>query len=115
MDTVNSFSALDSPDRVAEDLVPYLSNLHIKDFDITRVDHQMGFIVLGKPAGYGKLNIPALLERIRGQNRIRPLYWSLDSIYRNRRTDRSARAKMVRGKSDVSKNATFAGIGDTDV
>jgi len=64
MDTVNSFSALNSPDEVIRDLTPYLVNLHIKDFEITRVDHQMGFVVLGQPAGYGKLNIPELVARI---------------------------------------------------
>ncbi|QHT63309.1 sugar phosphate isomerase/epimerase [Paenibacillus lycopersici] len=61
LDTVNSFSALDSPDTVIRDLSPYVVNLHVKDFDITRVDHQMGFAILGKPAGHGKLNIPGLL------------------------------------------------------
>ena len=65
MDTVNSFSALDSPDQVIQNLTPYIVNLHIKDFDITRVDHQMGFVVLGTPAGYGKLNIESLLSTIR--------------------------------------------------
>lgn len=69
LDTVNSFSALDCPDRVIEDLVPYISNLHIKDFDVTRIDHQMGFMILGKPAGYGKLDIPSLLERIAKENK----------------------------------------------
>lgn len=62
LDTVNSFSALDSPSTVVRDLIPYLINLHIKDFDIARADHQMGFVVLGKPAGYGKLDIKGLLE-----------------------------------------------------
>ncbi|TLS51007.1 sugar phosphate isomerase/epimerase [Paenibacillus antri] len=69
LDTVNSFSALDAPDRVIADLTPYLINLHIKDFDITRIDHQMGFVVLGTPAGYGKLDIPRLLTTIREQGK----------------------------------------------
>ncbi|GLX70956.1 sugar phosphate isomerase/epimerase family protein [Paenibacillus glycanilyticus] len=65
LDTVNSFSALDSPDTVIQDLSPYVINLHLKDFDITRVDHQMGFMVLGRPAGYGKLDIDGLMQTIR--------------------------------------------------
>lgn len=69
LDTVNSFSALENPDRVIADLVPYILNLHIKDFDVTRVDHQMGFLVLGTPAGHGKLNIPRLLETVRSQGK----------------------------------------------
>jgi sugar phosphate isomerase/epimerase len=69
LDTVNSFSALDAPDRVVEDLTPYILNLHLKDFDISRVDHQMGFVVLGTPAGSGKLNIPKLLSAVRASGR----------------------------------------------
>ncbi|MBC8081173.1 MAG: sugar phosphate isomerase/epimerase [Gorillibacterium sp.] len=65
LDTVNSFSALDCPKTVIKDLLPYVVNLHLKDFDITRVDHQMGFVVLGKPAGCGKLDIPSLLADLR--------------------------------------------------
>jgi sugar phosphate isomerase/epimerase len=69
LDTVNSFSALDCPKTVIQDLSPYVINLHLKDFDITRVDHQMGFMVLGKPAGYGKLDIDGLLQTIRNSQR----------------------------------------------
>ncbi|ACT02298.1 sugar phosphate isomerase/epimerase family protein [Paenibacillus sp. JDR-2] len=69
LDTVNSFSALDSPQTVIQDLSPYVINLHLKDFDITRVDHQMGFMVLGKPAGYGKLDIDGLLQTVRDSHR----------------------------------------------
>ncbi|WP_168122141.1 sugar phosphate isomerase/epimerase [Paenibacillus sp. HB172176] len=63
LDTVNSFGALDDPQRVFEHLMPYVRNLHIKDFTIERVSHAMGFEILGTPAGYGKLNIPDLLRR----------------------------------------------------
>ena len=67
LDTVNSFGALDDPERVIEDLLPFVRNLHIKDFTIERVSHAMGFEVLGTPAGYGKLDIPELLIRIAEQ------------------------------------------------
>lgn len=36
-------------------------NLHIKDFAITRIQHQMGFEILGTPAGSGRLDIKQLL------------------------------------------------------
>ncbi|WP_435171357.1 sugar phosphate isomerase/epimerase family protein [Paenibacillus glycanilyticus] len=62
LDTVNSFGALEGPEEVIRELLPYTINLHLKDFDIVRVDHQMGFTILGKPAGYGKLNIEKLLK-----------------------------------------------------
>lgn len=45
-------------------LIPHTVNLHLKDFDIRRVDHQMGFVITGTPAGSGRLNIPDLLERV---------------------------------------------------
>lgn len=64
LDTVNSFGALENPETVIDRLVPYLVNLHIKDFDIKRVDHQMGYTILGTPAGAGKLNIGYLMDRI---------------------------------------------------
>lgn len=69
LDTVNSFSALDCPRTVIQDLSPFVINLHLKDFDITRADHQMGFKVLGKPAGYGKLDIGGLLKEVRNGQR----------------------------------------------
>lgn len=69
LDTVNSFGALESPDQVISVLTPYVVNLHIKDFDISRVDHQMGFTVLGTPAGYGKLNIPDVLFTLRSHHK----------------------------------------------
>jgi sugar phosphate isomerase/epimerase len=69
LDTVNSFGALESPDLVIQALAPYVINLHIKDFNISRVDHQMGFVVLGTPAGAGKLNIDRLLQIIHNEKR----------------------------------------------
>jgi sugar phosphate isomerase/epimerase len=62
LDTVNSFSALESPDQVINALTPYIVNLHIKDFEIQRIKYQMGFEVLGTPAGCGRLDIPKLVE-----------------------------------------------------
>ncbi|MDI4645142.1 sugar phosphate isomerase/epimerase family protein [Cohnella hashimotonis] len=69
LDTVNSFSALDSPREVIGNLMPYLLNLHLKDFEIKRVEHQMGFVITGTSAGLGKLNIPNLLDEVRRQRK----------------------------------------------
>lgn len=69
LDTVNSFGALESPKEVIRALSPYILNLHIKDFDIVRVDHQMGFTVQGTPAGAGRLNVPQLLAHLRALNK----------------------------------------------
>lgn len=64
LDTVNSFGALETPERVAEVLAPHCLSLHVKDFNIRRMDHRMGFYIEGAIAGSGKLDIPSLLARI---------------------------------------------------
>lgn len=69
LDTVNSFGALECPKQVIDDLVPYIINLHIKDFDIKRVKHMMGYEILGAPAGSGKLDVDVLIKSILKQSR----------------------------------------------
>jgi sugar phosphate isomerase/epimerase len=64
LDTVNSLGAGEGIDAVCEILAPLTVNLHIKDFVIERVPHQMGFAVRGCPAGAGALDIPSLLARL---------------------------------------------------
>ncbi len=66
LDTVNSFGALEGPDVVVTALGPYVVSLHIKDFIVRRLPHQMGFEVTGAPAGQGMLDVPWLLEALRG-------------------------------------------------
>jgi 3-oxoisoapionate decarboxylase len=69
LDTVNSFGALEGPEAVVETLGPLTVNLHVKDFAIERVSHAMGFVIEGKPAGCGRLNVPWLLEKLRAFGR----------------------------------------------
>jgi len=64
LDTVNSFGALEGPDVVVETLAPYTVNLHVKDFVVQRVPHSMGFVVEGRPAGEGMLDVPWLLSEL---------------------------------------------------
>jgi sugar phosphate isomerase/epimerase len=66
LDTVNSFGALEGPEVVLKVLGPLVVNLHVKDFAIFRAGHLMGFIVEGRPAGRGRLNVPWLLEELHG-------------------------------------------------
>jgi len=66
LDTVNSFGALEGPEVVLRALGPLVVNLHVKDFSIFRADHMMGFTIEGRPAGKGQLNIPWLLQELRG-------------------------------------------------
>jgi 3-oxoisoapionate decarboxylase len=65
LDTANSIGCLESVETVLKVLGPRIVNLHIKDFEIFRPRHQKGFIVEGRPAGRGRLDIPGLLTRLR--------------------------------------------------
>ena len=64
LDTVNSFGALEGPEVVVDTLGPYVVNLHLKDFAIRRVPYLQGFLVEGRPAGQGMLNVPWVLEKL---------------------------------------------------
>jgi len=61
LDTVNSFGTIEGPETVIRTLGPFVVNLHLKDFCIERIYHNMGFVIKGTPAGCGRLNIPNLL------------------------------------------------------
>ncbi len=65
LDTVNSLGALEPPNEVIDVLLPHALNIHVKDFDIVRADHKMGFLVVGTPAGQGRLDIADILARAR--------------------------------------------------
>jgi sugar phosphate isomerase/epimerase len=65
LDTVNSLGCLEGPEVVVRNLARYALCLHIKDFTIRRVAHQMGFVVEGCAAGTGRLNVPWLLEALK--------------------------------------------------
>jgi len=69
LDTVNSFGAREGPEVVADTLAPFTVNLHVKDFTVRRVDHQMGFVVEGRPAGQGRLDVPWLLRKLSAAGR----------------------------------------------
>lgn len=62
LDSVNSMGAGEGVSEVLRTLAPHTINLHLKDFRVCRVDHKMGFLVEGLPAGQGLLNIPALVS-----------------------------------------------------
>jgi len=64
LDSVNSMGAGEGFEPVAEILIPYTINLHLKDFSIRRVSHKMGLIIEGTPAGSGMLNISDLIFKL---------------------------------------------------
>ena len=65
LDTANSIGAGEGLATVLSELAPLVFNLHIKDFQISRLSHQMGFSVEGRPAGDGMLDLPVLLDELR--------------------------------------------------
>lgn len=65
LDSVNSMAIPEGWRHVSLALAPYTLCLHIKDFAIFRAWHMMGFILEGRPAGKGQLDIPWLLETLR--------------------------------------------------
>lgn len=64
LDSVNSMGAGEGFETVAEILLPYTINLHLKDFSIRRVSHKMGLLIEGTPAGSGILNIEDLISKL---------------------------------------------------
>jgi len=68
-DTANSYGAGEGIEQTLQVLLPYISNLHVKDFSIRRLQpHGMGFLIEGTPAGQGMLQIPRLLEMVSKQH-----------------------------------------------
>jgi sugar phosphate isomerase/epimerase len=69
LDTVNSFGALEAPEVVVETLAPWVVNLHVKDFSVCRATHNLGFVIEGRPAGQGRLDLPWLLGQLQEAGR----------------------------------------------
>jgi len=65
LDTVNSLAIPEGWREVATILAPYTMCLHVKDFIVQRAWHMMGFVVEGRPAGKGQLDIPWLLATLK--------------------------------------------------
>jgi sugar phosphate isomerase/epimerase len=68
LDSVNSMGIGEGMETVVQNLAPYTVNLHVKDYTVRRVSHNMGFVVEGVPAGKGMLNLPHLLEKLSPYN-----------------------------------------------
>jgi sugar phosphate isomerase/epimerase len=66
LDTANSLGCGEDVYSVLGELAPRVVNLHIKDFQVTRLPHHKGFAIEGAPAGRGRLDVPAVLEALRG-------------------------------------------------
>lgn len=71
LDTANSLGAGEGIHSVVEQLGAYTVNLHVKDLAITRVKHAMGFVVEGRIAGQGMLDLPWLRDTFAANGRCR--------------------------------------------
>jgi sugar phosphate isomerase/epimerase len=66
LDTANSLGCGEDVHTVLRSLGLWVVNLHVKDFSARRMDHRKGFIIEGCPAGQGLVDIPRLLDELRG-------------------------------------------------
>lgn len=64
LDTANSLGADEGIYEVTRTLGPYTLNLHLKDYRIERLPHNMGFSVTGRAAGEGQVPIRWLLDEL---------------------------------------------------
>ncbi|MBX6314127.1 MAG: sugar phosphate isomerase/epimerase [Isosphaeraceae bacterium] len=69
LDTANSIGCLEDLPSLLASIGGQVVNLHVKDYQIRRAPHQKGFIVEGRPAGRGQLDIPWLLAELRSRGR----------------------------------------------
>ena len=64
LDSLNSLGRSEGYETVVSSLAPLTGNLHIKDYTIARVDHRLGFTVVGAAAGEGELPIRDLVHSV---------------------------------------------------
>jgi 3-oxoisoapionate decarboxylase len=64
LDPVNNFGAGQDAERALETLAPVAVAVHVKDFRVTRLPHNMGYELTGAPAGAGQLRIARLIAAV---------------------------------------------------
>src|SRR5690606_29669957 len=64
LDSVNSMGAGEGLETVTDKLAPLTVNLHVKEFSVRRIYHQMGFIIEGCPLGQGMLPVRDLVHKV---------------------------------------------------
>jgi 3-oxoisoapionate decarboxylase len=65
IDTANSLGRPELLETTVSRLSRYAVMLHAKDFDIQRVDTRMGFSIVGRPAGAGRVDFDLVLRHLR--------------------------------------------------
>jgi 3-oxoisoapionate decarboxylase len=69
LDTANSLGRPESLTTVVEHLAEHTVMLHAKDYDIRRIDTRMGFSVVGRAAGDGRVDFDWVLAELRRRER----------------------------------------------
>lgn len=69
LDTANSLGRPETLQTVVENLAEYAVVLHAKDYDIRRIDTRMGFSIIGKPAGEGRVDFDWVLAELHRRER----------------------------------------------
>jgi sugar phosphate isomerase/epimerase len=69
LDTGNSLACGEDVHTVLRVLAPWVVNVHLKDFFVQRLPHKKGFVVEGRKAGCGVLNIAAVIDELRAAGR----------------------------------------------
>jgi sugar phosphate isomerase/epimerase len=69
LDTANSLGRPELLETTFGRLAGYAVMVHAKDYDIKRVDTRMGFSIVGRPAGAGRVDFDLVLRRLRDARR----------------------------------------------
>jgi len=64
LDTANSLAIPEGTRQVVKNLARHTMSFHVKDFAVERVWHRMGFVVEGRPAGRGQMDLPWILREL---------------------------------------------------
>jgi 3-oxoisoapionate decarboxylase len=64
LDTANSLAIPEGTRQVVKTLARHIMCFHVKDFVVERVWHRMGFVVEGRPAGQGQMDLPWILREL---------------------------------------------------
>jgi 3-oxoisoapionate decarboxylase len=69
LDTANSLGRPELLETTFGRLAEYAVMVHAKDYDIKRVDTRMGFSIVGRPAGAGRVDFDVVLQHLRDAGR----------------------------------------------
>lgn len=111
MDTANSLGRPETLETVVEHLADLALVLHVKEYDIRRVDTRMGFSVVGQPAGEGRVNFDWVFGVLRDRGRTEisviveqwpPFLNNIEETVRNEQEWLERSLRFLKSKSSAS-------------